>query len=52
MRKRPNKHKIEITKEGLIKAAANIAAVTPPVLQTAKEIIRVIGPFIENIAPN
>ena len=45
---RPNKYKVEITKEGLIKAAANIAAVTPSVLVIAKEIVQ----FIQNIIPN
>lgn len=38
-----NQTKIEITKEGLLKAAGNIVAVMPMVLKISKDIIAVLG---------
>ena len=43
---RPNKVKIEITKDGLRKAAQNIATITPTVLSIAEQIISAIGRLI------
>jgi hypothetical protein len=40
---KPNKDKIEITSEGLIAAAKNLAAVTPIVLSIASQIVSVVN---------
>jgi hypothetical protein len=42
---KPNKTMLNITKEGLMKAAKNIAEVMPTVLKIATEIVAVVGAF-------